>query len=158
MTKTLNTTDPKSSDFAGPCPRCGGGVPNETQRGEYPGALSRFDNETYICSGCGQDEAFSAGHMIPLYIGLHSDEADAIRKEIEHHEGSLLSGTIACSCGWNSGHFAMATDAQQVFRSHILTAGSANFAHADERHDNGALSDMKAWAALGCRACKEVVA
>lgn len=158
MTKTLNTTDPKSSDFAGPCPRCGGGVPNDAAQGEYPGALSRFDNETMICSGCGTAEAFAAGHMIPLSIDLHSAEADSIRKEIEHHEGNLLSGEVTCTCGWTSGHFAMATDAQQVFRSHILTAGSANFAHADERHDSGALSDIKAWAALGCRGCKERVA
>lgn len=158
MTKTLNTEDAKASDFAGPCPRCGGGVPNDEARGEYPGALSRFDNETYICSQCGQNEAFGAGHMIPFSISLFGDEAKAIREEIKHHEGNLLSGEITCTCGWVSGHFAMGTDAQDAFRSHILTAGSANFAHADERHDNGALSDIKAWAALGCRACKETIA
>lgn len=39
------------------CPRCGGGIPNNEQRGEYPGALSRTDNDTYVCSQCGQDEA-----------------------------------------------------------------------------------------------------
>lgn len=39
------------------CPRCGGGVPNDLDRGKYPGALSRLDNETEICSGCGQNEA-----------------------------------------------------------------------------------------------------
>jgi hypothetical protein len=38
------------------CPRCGGGIPNTPQRGEYPGALSRVDNETEICSACGLDE------------------------------------------------------------------------------------------------------
>lgn len=39
-----------------PCPRCGGGIPNDERRGEYMGALSRLDNETEICSQCGQDE------------------------------------------------------------------------------------------------------
>jgi ribosomal protein L37E len=39
------------------CPRCGGGIPNEYERGAYPGAMSRWDNETEICSACGQDEA-----------------------------------------------------------------------------------------------------
>lgn len=43
--------------FSGPCPRCGGGVPSDRDRGEYPGALSRVDNKTYICSQCGTDEA-----------------------------------------------------------------------------------------------------
>jgi DNA-directed RNA polymerase subunit RPC12/RpoP len=53
----VSTTDRKSPQYAGPCPRCGGRVPNDVQAGQYPGALSRLDNETYICSACGQDEA-----------------------------------------------------------------------------------------------------
>lgn len=39
------------------CPRCGHWIPNDLDRGGYPGALSRYDNETYVCSGCGVDEA-----------------------------------------------------------------------------------------------------
>lgn len=39
------------------CPRCGGGIPNDRYRGGYPGALSRVDNKTHICSSCGTDEA-----------------------------------------------------------------------------------------------------
>ena len=39
------------------CPRCGGNVPNSIDVGRYPGALSRWDNTTYICSECGQQEA-----------------------------------------------------------------------------------------------------
>lgn len=39
------------------CPRCGGCIPNNAQPGAYPGALSRYDNETEICSSCGTDEA-----------------------------------------------------------------------------------------------------
>jgi hypothetical protein len=63
----LNPRDPK---FAGPCSRCGRGVPNDAHRGEYPGALSRLDNATYICSDCGMDEALyqlrNSGHLPPL--------------------------------------------------------------------------------------------
>lgn len=39
------------------CPRCGGAIPNEATPGAYPGALSRYDNKTEICSACGVDEA-----------------------------------------------------------------------------------------------------
>lgn len=39
------------------CPRCGGGIPNDINVGAYPGALSRTDNETEICSECGTMEA-----------------------------------------------------------------------------------------------------
>lgn len=39
------------------CPVCGGGIPNDFQRGQYPGALSRRDNKTEICSDCGVQEA-----------------------------------------------------------------------------------------------------
>ena len=41
------------------CPICSGGVPTDEARGEYPGALSRFDNDRYICSACGQAEALA---------------------------------------------------------------------------------------------------
>lgn len=39
------------------CPRCGGGVPNDDDPGKYPGATSRKDNETEVCSRCGTEEA-----------------------------------------------------------------------------------------------------
>lgn len=39
------------------CPRCGGPVPNMKFVGQYPGALSRTDNKTEICSNCGHLEA-----------------------------------------------------------------------------------------------------
>lgn len=39
------------------CPRCRGYIPNNVQPGEHPGALSRTDNTTEICSRCGEDEA-----------------------------------------------------------------------------------------------------
>lgn len=40
------------------CPRCNGGIPNDDQRGQYSGAISRLDNSTEICSSCGVDEAW----------------------------------------------------------------------------------------------------
>jgi hypothetical protein len=39
------------------CPRCGDFIPNNFQPGAYPGALSRTDNATEICSECGTIEA-----------------------------------------------------------------------------------------------------
>lgn len=39
------------------CPRCGGQIPNNESPGAYPGALSRTDNTTEVCSQCGTDEA-----------------------------------------------------------------------------------------------------
>lgn len=41
------------------CPRCTGPVPRAGFEGVYPGALSRTDNLTEICSKCGQDEAMT---------------------------------------------------------------------------------------------------
>lgn len=35
------------------CPRCGGPMQSPTARN----ALSRVDNETYVCSSCGTNEA-----------------------------------------------------------------------------------------------------
>ena len=47
------------------CPRCLGYIPNVWTPGHYPGALSRTDNRTEICSDCGTQEAieqvFGAG-------------------------------------------------------------------------------------------------
>jgi len=43
------------------CPRCKEQqIPNDAEAGRYPGALSRTDNETEICSECGMAEAFEA--------------------------------------------------------------------------------------------------
>lgn len=40
------------------CPRCNSNqIPNNETPGAYPGALSRVDNKTEICSDCGTDEA-----------------------------------------------------------------------------------------------------
>jgi hypothetical protein len=39
------------------CPSCNGWIPNNENPGAYPGALSRLDNKTEICSACGEREA-----------------------------------------------------------------------------------------------------
>lgn len=39
------------------CPSCNGFIPNNETPGAYPGALSRRDNKTEICSACGVKEA-----------------------------------------------------------------------------------------------------
>lgn len=71
----LTPTERKTAD----CPRCGGGIPNDAMRGEYSGALSRYDNEIEICSSCGTEEALMGGHLVPFEIPLYSPEAGAIR-------------------------------------------------------------------------------
>jgi len=48
------------------CPRCGGGIPNSVVPGAYPGALSRYDNLTEVCSQCGTDEAMSNFGFAPV--------------------------------------------------------------------------------------------
>lgn len=41
------------------CPRCieHSWIPSNEMPGAYPGALSRADNKTEVCSACGEDEA-----------------------------------------------------------------------------------------------------
>lgn len=45
------------------CPRCLGFIPNSITPGAYPGALSRTDNATEICSDCGTQEALEQ-HLV----------------------------------------------------------------------------------------------
>ena len=39
------------------CPKCSGYIPSNENPGAYPGAISRADNKTEICSACGMNEA-----------------------------------------------------------------------------------------------------
>ena len=39
------------------CPRCTHFIPNDDTPGAYPGAVSRLDDSTVICSDCGVEEA-----------------------------------------------------------------------------------------------------
>ena len=57
MGMSPNTTFSQFPDYAGPCPRCGEPVPSRENCGQYPGARSRVDNKTFICSQCGAEEA-----------------------------------------------------------------------------------------------------
>jgi hypothetical protein len=50
------------------CPICKGYIPNNEMPGEYPGALSRIDNKTEICSECGVLEALR-DYYLPSTIG-----------------------------------------------------------------------------------------
>jgi hypothetical protein len=40
------------------CPSCDGFIPNNDTPGAYPGAISRRDNKTEICSECGEIEGW----------------------------------------------------------------------------------------------------
>ena len=43
------------------CPRCNSNqIPNNIAPGAYPGAISRVDNKTEICSDCGLNEALES--------------------------------------------------------------------------------------------------
>ncbi len=44
------------------CPRCEGFIPCNELPGKYPGAISRVDDLTEICSDCGTEEA-----IFPLF-------------------------------------------------------------------------------------------
>lgn len=64
------------------CPRCSGWIPNNTNPGEYPGATSRTDNKTEICSRCGEVEAWEQmrGDVCPQD---HWDAMRAFRGDVE---------------------------------------------------------------------------
>ena len=49
------------------CPRCDGFIPSNLTPGRYPGAISRTDNKTEICSDCGHEEAMSLFHLEALW-------------------------------------------------------------------------------------------
>jgi ribosomal protein S27AE len=51
------TTYTDTHDKFQQCPRCSGFIPNNVTPGAYPGAISRLDNKTEICSDCGSEEA-----------------------------------------------------------------------------------------------------
>lgn len=54
------------------CPRCGGLIPNLEFVGQYPGAISRTDNKTEICSKCGQEEALEQGFPRAMKLGYEN--------------------------------------------------------------------------------------
>ena len=54
---TEDNTYTQTHDKFALCPRCQGFIPNNDTPGAYPGAISRLDNKTEICSECGSIEA-----------------------------------------------------------------------------------------------------
>ncbi len=62
------------------CPICDGAVPTEEYKGQFPGALSRFDNNEEICSLCGMAEAmtpfFSTKGMSLMQMGVQMQNFD----------------------------------------------------------------------------------
>lgn len=63
------------------CPRCEGWIPNNEQPGAYPGALSRLDNKTEICSACGTAEA-----MEDYAKAMTEEQADRLLRMILEDE------------------------------------------------------------------------
>jgi hypothetical protein len=49
------------------CPRCEGFIPSNLTPGRYPGAISRVNNKTEICSDCGREEAMSVDALEALW-------------------------------------------------------------------------------------------
>lgn len=55
------------------CPSCESSfIPNNLTPGAYPGALSRVDNKTEICSECGELEALYDYAGTPEKMPLHN--------------------------------------------------------------------------------------
>ena len=69
------------------CPRCGHLIPNDDEPGAYPGAMSRADNTTEVCSICGTDEAFGTGPVpvnqwpITLPDSVYADAGARLQRE-----------------------------------------------------------------------------
>lgn len=59
--------EPTTARMYPTCPRCGDFIPRNESPGEYPGAISRTDNATEICSTCGQAEGVEEmfGTLLP---------------------------------------------------------------------------------------------
>lgn len=60
------------------CPRCLGFIPSNEFPGMYPGAISRVDNKTEICSDCGVEEAllqYTGSDLFTAQWPIGSDSA-----------------------------------------------------------------------------------
>lgn len=80
------------------CPRCGGGIPNDYQEGQYPGAISRTDNVTEICSSCGTEEAlqdaFGTGVSKRNWVKKEDQQLDMTEKLIKYENDELSQQEI----------------------------------------------------------------
>ncbi len=70
------------------CPSCNGFIPNNDTPGAYPGALSRKDNKTEICSSCGVKEALG-----PIYPCSNCNDGSAcfrLKPKLTDDEVSII--------------------------------------------------------------------
>jgi len=70
------------------CPRCAGQIPNNETPGAYPGAISRRDNKTEICSECGSKEAiedFLGMETCPDCWSVITDKNPKIEERYSQH-------------------------------------------------------------------------
>lgn len=89
------------------CPRCNQGIPSDENEGQYPGAISRTDNETEVCSSCGTFEGLEAwcgtltpkrewfrvtGEVPPRKFDLNEGVELAVDKAIATIEGATQKG------------------------------------------------------------------
>jgi hypothetical protein len=56
------------------CPICAGPIPDAEHEGQYPGAVSRKDNKTEICSQCGLAEAVGVENAAALTAAVKEAE------------------------------------------------------------------------------------
>lgn len=42
---------------------------------------------------------------------------------LERHEGKIIGGSVVCACGWESKHYASATDAMDEYNDHLVAEG-----------------------------------
>lgn len=64
------------------CPKCSGYIPSNENPGAYPGAISRVDNKTEICSACGVAEAlgdFRLAHAEEVVVWKSVITLDLVR-------------------------------------------------------------------------------
>lgn len=80
------------------CPSCGGFIPNNETPGAYPGAISRKDGKTEICSNCGTLEAFQDYFMEANKPDFTNE--DKIR-DFRKQEAGLDYGETG-TFGWNN--------------------------------------------------------
>lgn len=70
------------------CPRCGHFIPRDEFPGAYPGAISRVDNRTEVCSICGTDEAMGNG-LVPKERWPIGDWAENVKAIEEAMNGRI---------------------------------------------------------------------
>jgi hypothetical protein len=73
--------DPQITD--GDCPICMNWIPNNSERGSNMGATSRFDNETQICSSCGNIEGL-----------IHQDVIDKFPDGISFEGWTIIVNSV----------------------------------------------------------------